>query len=75
VERDLLDDQQKVIGRFKYLGAPLTSWADHDTSDFAIKGATGGIGVIPQTERHDRRPGVPASRPPSPSSSNPGRAW
>jgi deferrochelatase/peroxidase EfeB len=39
--RDLSDDQQNVIGRFRYLGAPLTGWADHDTPDFAIKGAAG----------------------------------
>ncbi|HKT00288.1 MAG TPA: iron uptake transporter deferrochelatase/peroxidase subunit [Rugosimonospora sp.] len=45
-DRDYLDDQQHVIGRFKYSGAPLSGGAEHDTPDFAAKGADGGA-VIP----------------------------
>ena len=40
-DRDFLDDQQKVIGRFKYSGAPLTGKGEHDLPDFAAKGPDG----------------------------------
>jgi deferrochelatase/peroxidase EfeB len=40
-DRDYLGDQQNVIGRFKYSGAPLTGSKEHDTPDFAKKGADG----------------------------------
>jgi deferrochelatase/peroxidase EfeB len=40
-DRDFLDDQQKVIGRFKYSGAPLTGKDEHDLPDFASKGPDG----------------------------------
>jgi deferrochelatase/peroxidase EfeB len=44
-DRDYLDDQQKVIGRYKYSGAPLSGTKEHDTPNFATK--TGGEPVIP----------------------------
>jgi deferrochelatase/peroxidase EfeB len=45
-DRDRLDDQQKVFGRAKYTGAPLTGVKEKDTPDF---GATDDRGepVIP----------------------------
>jgi deferrochelatase/peroxidase EfeB len=45
-DRDFLGDQQNVIGRSKYSGAPLTGTHEFDTPDFAAKGA-GGEPVIP----------------------------
>ena len=50
-DRDFLDDQQKVIGRFKYSGAPLTGRDEHDQPDFAAKSA--GEPIIP-TDAHVR---------------------
>jgi deferrochelatase/peroxidase EfeB len=46
-DRDYLADQQNVIGRFKYSGAPLTGKDEHDTPDFAAKDAGTGDKVIP----------------------------
>jgi deferrochelatase/peroxidase EfeB len=40
-DRDFLADQQNVFGRSKYTGAPLTGTREHDTPDFAAKGADG----------------------------------
>ncbi len=34
-DRDYLADQQNVIGRYKYSGAPLSGRAEHDPPDFA----------------------------------------
>jgi deferrochelatase/peroxidase EfeB len=44
-DRDYLDDQQRVFGRFKASGAPLTGAAEFDTPDFAK--SSGGEPVIP----------------------------
>jgi deferrochelatase/peroxidase EfeB len=40
-DRDYLDDQQKVFGRFKYSGAPLTGKNEKDIPDFAAKTGSG----------------------------------
>ncbi|HKE65376.1 MAG TPA: iron uptake transporter deferrochelatase/peroxidase subunit [Micromonosporaceae bacterium] len=40
-DRDFLADQQNVIGRHKYSGAPLTGAAEFDTPDFAAKDGHG----------------------------------
>jgi deferrochelatase/peroxidase EfeB len=40
-DRDYLQDQQDVIGRYKYSGAPLSGADEHDTPDFAAKAADG----------------------------------
>jgi deferrochelatase/peroxidase EfeB len=44
-DRDYLADQERVIGRFKYSGAPLTGAQEHDQPDFAVE--AGGEPVIP----------------------------
>jgi deferrochelatase/peroxidase EfeB len=45
-DRDFLADQQDVIGRHKYSGAPLTGGGEFDRPDFAARTA-GGEPVIP----------------------------
>ncbi|MEN3305886.1 MAG: deferrochelatase/peroxidase EfeB [Micromonosporaceae bacterium] len=45
-DRDYLADQQNVVGRFKYSGAPLTGSRERDTPDFSARDA-GGEPVIP----------------------------
>jgi deferrochelatase/peroxidase EfeB len=40
-DRDSLGDQQDVIGRHKYSGAPLTGGKEHDPPDFAAQTGTG----------------------------------
>ncbi len=45
-DRDTLGDQQRVIGRFKASGAPLTGRHEHDTVDLAARAGDGNP-VIP----------------------------
>jgi deferrochelatase/peroxidase EfeB len=40
-DRDFLDDQQKVIGRYKYSGAPLSGSRELDPPDFTAKDSAG----------------------------------
>lgn len=40
-DRDVLSDQERVFGREKYTGAPLTGKQEFDTPDFAAKGPDG----------------------------------
>lgn len=40
-DRDYLTDQQNVIGRHKYSGAPLSGAKEFDTPDFSATGTTG----------------------------------
>ncbi|MFD2420233.1 iron uptake transporter deferrochelatase/peroxidase subunit [Amycolatopsis pigmentata] len=40
-DRDYLADQQNVIGRYKYSGAPLTGSKEHDEPDFNARNASG----------------------------------
>ena len=40
-DRDVLSDQQRVIGREKYTGAPLTGKAEFDVPNFAANGPDG----------------------------------
>jgi deferrochelatase/peroxidase EfeB len=46
-DRDTLGDQQKVIGRFKESGAPLTGHSEHDTVDLSARDATGQPVIAP----------------------------
>ena len=54
-DRDALDDQERVIGRFKDSGAPLTGTHEHDVVDLEARHADG-------TARDRRRRARPARR-------------
>ncbi|MGN6325174.1 iron uptake transporter deferrochelatase/peroxidase subunit [Pseudolysinimonas sp.] len=61
-DSDAIGDQQKVFGRGKVEGEPLTGRAEHDTPDFAKKNAQGEL-VIPDTSHvalaaHENNGGV-----------------
>jgi deferrochelatase/peroxidase EfeB len=44
-DRDRLSDQEAVIGREKYTGAPLTGKDEFDVPDFAATGADGSLAI------------------------------
>jgi deferrochelatase/peroxidase EfeB len=67
-DADVISDQQRVFGRHKVSGAPLSGGTEHTTPDFAAHGSSGALDIDPRSHislaAHEHNEGIKIHRRP-----------